>query len=49
MTTSYQYFTDQLGAAPAADTLRQLPINCNTSARVPCGSGDAIEGDDARI
>jgi hypothetical protein len=31
MTTIYQYFTDKLGAAPADDTLRQLPINSNTS------------------
>jgi hypothetical protein len=31
MTTIYQYFTDKHGAAPADDTLRQLPINSNTS------------------
>ena len=31
MTIIYQYLTDKLGAAPAADTLRQLPINSNTS------------------
>jgi hypothetical protein len=39
MTTIYQYFTDELGAAPADDTLRQLPINSNTSGH-PSGSAD---------
>jgi hypothetical protein len=39
MTTIYQYFTDKLGAAPADDTLRQLPINSETSGR-PSGSAD---------
>jgi len=39
MTTIYQYFTDKLGAAPADDTLRQLPINSNTSGH-PSGSAD---------
>jgi hypothetical protein len=39
MTTSYQYVTDKLGAAPADDTLRQLPINCNTSGH-PSGGAD---------
>jgi hypothetical protein len=39
MTNIYQYFTDKLGTAPADDTLRQLPINSNTSGR-PSGSAD---------
>ena len=39
MTTIYQYFTDKLGTAPADDTLRQLPINSNTSGH-PSGSAD---------
>jgi len=39
MTIIYQYLTDKLGAAPAADTLRQLPINSNTSGH-PSGSAD---------
>jgi hypothetical protein len=39
MTTIYQYFTDKLGAAPADDTVRQLPINSETSGR-PSGSAD---------
>ena len=39
MTTIYQYFTDKLGAAPADDTLRQLPINSNTSGH-PSGSAN---------
>jgi hypothetical protein len=39
MTTIYQYFNDKLGAAPADDTLRQLPINSETSGR-PSGSAD---------
>jgi hypothetical protein len=39
MTTIYQYFTDKLGAAPADDTLRQLPISSNTSGH-PSGSAD---------
>jgi hypothetical protein len=39
MTTIYQYFTDKLGAAPADDTLRQLPINSNTSGH-PSKSAD---------
>jgi hypothetical protein len=39
MTNIHQYFTDKLGTAPADDTLRQLPINSNTSGR-PSGSAD---------
>jgi len=39
MTNIYQYFTDKLSTAPADDTLRQLPINSNTSGR-PSGSAD---------
>jgi hypothetical protein len=39
MTTIYQYFTDKLGIAPAHDTLRQLPINSDTSGH-PSGSVD---------
>jgi hypothetical protein len=39
MTNIYQYFTDKLGTAPADDTLRQLPINSNTSGP-PSGSAD---------
>jgi hypothetical protein len=50
MTTIYQYFTDKLGAAPADDTLRQLPINSNTSdhpsksADVSCCAGFRMPG-----
>jgi hypothetical protein len=39
MTTICQYFTDKLGAAPADDTLRQLPISSDTSGH-SSGSGD---------
>jgi hypothetical protein len=39
MTTIYQYFTDKLGAAPADDTLPQLPINSNPSGH-PSQSAD---------
>jgi hypothetical protein len=42
MTTIYQYFTNKLGAAPAEDTLRQLPINISTSG--PSGSADVVVG-----